>query len=125
MSKSGLAVMLDSAYDKGFADGRSTGHQYMLDIVIFVLHREYGFGAKRMCDFVTTMRKQFEAFYPVFHVSKKNAECDLLRDDLDAVLREALDGAPELPEEKTLDGMRYNFVPFEKRYPHIKEVKYK
>lgn len=125
MSKSGYLEKLDRMYVCGVNDGESTGNQYMLDIVVMVLHAQYGFGAKRMCDFVTRVRDAFDEYYPALVAIKKNKECDVLRSHMDEILAEALAGASELPEEKTLRGLRYNFVPFEKRYPHLKEVTYK
>lgn len=124
MSKSGYMEALMRAHKSGLDDGECIGNQYMLDIVVMVLHHDYGFGPKRVCDFVTRLHAVFDEYYPALVATKKNQECDVLRSHMDAVLAEALAGATELLEEKTLNGVRYNFVPFEKRYPKLRAVTY-
>lgn len=122
MPKNSLSEMLNKSYCNGLDEGMTTGMQFALDLAVVSLHDKYGFGAKRICEFITEFQKNYTAYKGAFKV--KNDDCDVLQEKLDKKLREAFSGSESLSESKVTDGLRYRAVEFKKRYPNIKEIKY-
>lgn len=110
MAKNGLLERVEIARRLGREEGLEIESQFMADVACVVLHQEFGFGQERMRKFISELSKAHDEYESVFRVKKDNPECDYLRVALDRILQECIP-----PEE---------FVPFNDRYPKIKEVKY-
>lgn len=84
--------------------------QLMMDTLQIVLHNELGFGYDRIMRITKAWGSEYNHYHDVFNV--KHAEADVLRVHLDRELTDILKGHQEL-------------IPFEERYPEIKEITYK
>lgn len=122
MPKNNLSKLLENARNNGVDDGMEIGMQFAFDLAVVSLHDKYGFGAKRITEFITEFQRNYSVYKNVFRV--KEAECDVLRYKFDEKLKEAFDGAEDLPPEAVTDGLRYRAADFNTRYPLIKEIKY-
>ena len=83
--------------------------QLMMDTLQIVLHNELGFGYDRIMRITKAWGCEYNHYHDVFNV--KHAEADVLRVHLDRELADILKGRQEL-------------IPFEDRYPEIKEITY-
>ena len=83
--------------------------QLMMDTLQIVLHNELGFGYDRIMRITKAWGNEYNHYHDVFNV--KHAEADVLRVHLDRELADILKGRQEL-------------IPFEERYPEIKEITY-
>ena len=83
--------------------------QLMMDTLQIVLHNELGFGYDRIMRITKAWGSEYNHYHDVFNV--KHAEADVLRVHLDRELADILKGRQEL-------------IPFEDRYPEIKEITY-
>ena len=83
--------------------------QLMMDTLQIVLHNELGFGYDRIMRITKAWGCEYNHYHDVFNV--KHAEADVLRVHLDRELTDILKGRQEL-------------IPFEERYPEIKEITY-
>ena len=83
--------------------------QLMMDTLQIVLHNELGFGYDRIMRITKAWGCEYNHYHDVFNV--KHAEADVLRVHLDRELADILKGHQDL-------------IPFEKRYPEIKEITY-
>ena len=83
--------------------------QLMMDTLQIVLHNELGFGYERIMRITKAWGSEYNHYHDVFNV--KHAEADVLRVHLDRELTDILKGRQEL-------------IPFEERYPEIKEIAY-
>ena len=83
--------------------------QLMMDTLQIVLHNELGFGYDRIMRITKAWGSEYNHYHDVFNV--KHAEADVLRVHLDHELADILKGRQEL-------------IPFEERYPEIKEITY-
>ena len=83
--------------------------QLMMDTLQIVLHNELGFGYDRIMRITKAWGCEYNHYHDVFNV--KHAEADVLRVHLDRELTDILKG-------------RQNLIPFEERYPEIKEITY-
>ena len=84
--------------------------QLMMDTPQIVLHNELGFGYDRIMRITKAWGSEYNHYHDVFNV--KHAEADVLRVHLDRELADILKGHQDL-------------IPFEERYPEIKEIAYK
>ena len=84
--------------------------QLMMDTLQIVLHNELGFGYDRIMRITKAWGSEYNHYHDVFNV--KHAEADVLRVHLDRELTDILKG-------------RQDLIPFEERYPEIKEITYK
>ena len=84
--------------------------QLMMDTLQIVLHNELGFGYDRIMRITKAWGCEYNHYHDVFNV--KHAEADVLRVHLDRELADILRGHQDL-------------IPFEERYPEIKEIAYK
>ena len=84
--------------------------QLMMDTLQIVLHNELGFGYERIIRITKAWGSEYNHYHDVFNV--KHAEADVLRVHLDRELADILKGHQDL-------------IPFEERYPEIKEIAYK
>ena len=84
--------------------------QLMMDTLQIVLHNELGFGYDRIMRITKAWGSEYNHYHDVFNV--KHAEADVLRVHLDRELADILKGHQDL-------------IPFEERYPEIKEIAYK
>ena len=84
--------------------------QLMMDTLQIVLHNELGFGYERIMRITKAWGCEYNHYHDVFNV--KHAEADVLRVHLDRELADILKGHQDL-------------IPFEERYPEIKEIAYK
>lgn len=84
--------------------------QLMMDTLQIVLHNELGFGYDRIMRITKAWGSEYNHYHDVFNV--KHAEADVLRVHLDRELADILKDRQEL-------------IPFEARYPEIKEITYK
>ena len=84
--------------------------QLMMDTLQIVLHNELGFGYDRIMRITKAWGSEYNHYHDVFNV--KHAEADVLRVHLDRELADILKGNQDL-------------IPFEERYPEIKEIAYK
>lgn len=83
--------------------------QLMLDTLQIVLHREFGFGYERIKRVVNAWGPVYDHYYDVMDL--KNPECDVIREHLDAELRDIIkDKQP--------------FADFRARYPEVKTINY-
>ena len=83
--------------------------QLMTDTLQIVLHNELGFGYDRIMRITKAWGCEYNHYHDVFNV--KHAEADVLRVHLDRELTDILKGHQDL-------------IPFEERYPEIKEITY-
>ena len=83
--------------------------QLMMDTLQIVLHNELGFGYDRIMRITKAWGSEYNHYHDVFNV--KHAEADVLRVHLDRELADILKG-------------RQDLIPFEERYPEIKEITY-
>ena len=83
--------------------------QLMMDTLQIVLHNELGFGYDRIMRITKAWGSEYNHYHDVFNV--KHAEADVLRVHLDRELADILKGHQDL-------------IPFEERYPEIKEITY-
>lgn len=83
--------------------------QLMMDTLQIVLHNELGFGYDRIMRITKAWGSEYNHYHDVFNV--KHAEADVLRVHLDRELTDILKGHQDL-------------IPFEERYPEIKEITY-
>ena len=83
--------------------------QLMMDTLQIVLHNELGFGYDRIMRITKAWGSEYNHYHDVFNV--KHAEADVMRVHLDRELADILKGRQEL-------------IPFEERYPEIKEITY-
>ena len=83
--------------------------QLMMDTLQIVLHNELGFGYDRIMRITKAWGCEYNHYRDVFNV--KHAEADVLRVHLDRELTDILKGHQDL-------------IPFEERYPEIKEITY-
>ena len=83
--------------------------QLMMDTLQIVLHNDLGFGYDRIMRITKAWGSEYNHYHDVFNV--KHAEADVLRVHLDRELTDILKGRQEL-------------IPFEERYPEIKEITY-
>ena len=81
----------------------------MMDTLQIVLHNELGFGYDSIMRNKKAWGSDYNHYHDVFNV--KHAEADVLRVHLDRELADILKGRQEL-------------IPFEERYPEIKEITY-
>lgn len=84
--------------------------QLMMDTLQIVLHNELGFGYDRIMRITKAWGCEYNHYHDVFNV--RHAEADVLRVHLDRELAGILKGHQDL-------------IPFEERYPEIKEITYK
>ena len=84
--------------------------QLMMDTLQIVLHNELGFGYDRIMRITKAWGCEYNHYHDVFNV--KHAEADVLRVHLDRELADILKD-------------RQDLIPFEERYPEIKEIAYK
>ena len=83
--------------------------QLMMDTLQIVLHNELGFGYDRIMRITKAWGCEYNHYHDVFNV--KHAEADVLRVHLDRELADILKD-------------RQDLIPFEERYPEIKEIAY-
>ena len=83
--------------------------QLMMDTLQIVLHNELGFGYDRIMRITKAWGCEYNHYHDVFNA--KHAEADVLRVHLDRELADILKG-------------HQNLIPFEERYPEIKEITY-
>ena len=83
--------------------------QLMMDTLQIVLHSELGFGYDRIMKITKAWSDAYNHYHDVFNV--KHAEADVMRVHLDRELADILKGHQDL-------------IPFEERYPEIKEITY-
>ena len=84
--------------------------QLMMDTLQIVLHSELSFSYDRIMRITKAWGSEYNHYHDVFNV--KHAEADVLRVHLDRELTDILKGHQDL-------------IPFEERYPEIKEIAYK
>ena len=83
--------------------------QLMMDTIQIVLHNELGFGYDRIMRITKAWGDEYNRYHDVFNV--KHPEADVMRVHLDRELADILKGHQDL-------------IPFEERYPEIKEIAY-
>ena len=83
--------------------------QLMMDTLQITLH-EFGWGYDRIMKLTNAWADAYNHYHDTLDV--KNAEADVLRVHLDRELADILKGHQDL-------------IPFEERYPEIKEIAYK
>ena len=83
--------------------------QLMMDTLQIVLHNELGFGYDRIMRITEAWGSAYNHYHEALNV--KHVEADVLRVHLDRELADILKGHQDL-------------IPFEKRYPEIKEITY-
>ena len=84
--------------------------QLMMDTLQIVLHNELGFGYDRIMRITKAWGSEYNRYHDALNT--KYAEADVLRVHLDRELADILKGNQDL-------------IPFEERYPEIKEIAYK
>lgn len=84
--------------------------QLMMDTLQIVLHNELGFGHDRIMRITKAWSDSYNHYRNAFNT--KYVEADVLRVHLDRELTDILKGHQDL-------------IPFEERYPEIKEITYK
>ena len=84
--------------------------QLMMDTLQIVLHSELGFGYDRIMRITKAWGSEYNHYHDALNT--KHAEADVLRVHLDRELADILKGHQDL-------------IPFEDRYPEIKEIAYK
>ena len=84
--------------------------QLMMDTLQIVLHNELGFGYERLMRITEAWGSAYNHYRDALNV--KHVEADVLRVHLDRELADILKGNQDL-------------IPFEERYPEIKEIAYK
>ena len=87
--------------------GVDTGLQMFADMLTIVLNRIHGYGKARIQALLAEVKKLLES--ELTDAFQTQTESDYQRDVLDRVLR---------------DIMQEQFVPFEKRYPYVKGIRY-
>lgn len=95
--------------DAGIEIGEELGTQIMADLFMIALHRSFGFGQRR----IRRLADEVAKLIPRYHGRIGNVsdpECDLLRAELDELLKECV------PPDR--------YAPFEKRYEALAHVKY-
>ena len=83
--------------------------QLMMDTLQIVLHNELGFGYDRIMKITKAWSDAYNHYHDALNI--KHVEADVLRVHLDRELADILKGHQDL-------------IPFEKRYPEIKEIAY-
>ena len=83
--------------------------QLMMDTLQIVLHNELGFGYDRIMRITEAWGSEYNHYHDALNI--KHVEADVLRVHLDRELADILKGHQEL-------------IPFEARYPEIKEITY-
>ena len=84
--------------------------QLMMDTLQIVLHNELGFGYDRIMRITKAWGSEYNHYHDALNI--KHVEADVLRVHLDRELADILKDRQEL-------------IPFEERYPEIKEIAYK
>ena len=84
--------------------------QLMMDTLQIVLHNELGFGYERIMRITKAWGSEYNHYHDALNI--KHAEADVLRVHLDRELADILKD-------------RQDLIPFEERYPEIKEIAYK
>ena len=84
--------------------------QLMMDTLQIVLHNELGFGYDRIMRITEAWGSEYNHYHDALSI--KHVEADVLRVHLDRELADILKGHQDL-------------IPFEDRYPEIKEIAYK
>ena len=84
--------------------------QLMMDTLQIVLHNELGFGYDRIMRITKAWGSEYNNYHDALNI--KHVEADVLRVHLDRELADILKGHQDL-------------IPFEDRYPEIKEIAYK
>ena len=83
--------------------------QLMMDTLQIVLHNELGFGYDRIMRITEAWGSEYNHYHDALSI--KHVEADVLRVHLDRELADILKGHQDL-------------IPFEARYPEIKEITY-
>lgn len=111
MAKPSGYLLRQAAARKACTDlAEMTMKQFMLDTMMITMHREFGWGPKRLTDLAKAWGKIYSDHYNA--CMAEHPEADYLRDQLDRALQDAYQGG------------EIAFEPFEKRYPALKEVTY-
>ena len=83
--------------------------QLMMDTLQIVLHNELGFGYDRIMRITEAWGSEYNHYHDALSI--KHVEADVLRVHLDRELADILKGHQDL-------------IPFEARYPEIREITY-
>ena len=83
--------------------------QLMLDTLQIAIHNEFGFGYGRIKKLTDAWGETYNHYHDALNI--KNMEADYLQECLDRELADILKGHQDL-------------IPFEERYPEIKEITY-
>lgn len=84
--------------------------QYMLDTLQMTLHQTEGWGydrIMRLCNAWTQVRREYSP-----SMNPSNPEADVYQEHMDRVMRQIIRDKQDL-------------IPFEARYPELKEIKYR
>ena len=84
--------------------------QLMMDTLQIVLHNELGFGYDRIMRITKAWGSEYNHYHDALNI--KHVEADVMRVHLDRELADILKD-------------RQDLIPFEERYPEIKEIAYK
>lgn len=84
--------------------------QFMCDTLQIAMNEEDGWGKERLARLMKRWGAVYSKYYDALNVTR-NAECDVLRDELDRQLK------PLCHED-------FQWFDFEDRYPDLKKVRY-
>lgn len=83
--------------------------QFMLDTLQITLHKDFGWGYERQKQVLDSWEKRRKEYRDA--LDPKNKEADVAQDHMDKALLNMIAGKQPL-------------IPFEKRYPELKKIKY-
>lgn len=83
--------------------------QLMVDSMMIVLNRDFGFGFDRIKKLVDALTETYDQYHDALD---GGVEADYVQEKLDAAIRAIMQGKEE-------------FCPFRERYPEIKAITYK
>lgn len=112
MAKNKLAMLLQKEYEKGFADGIRCGIQYNNDLYHMALNDpdivgKDVFGGGRLEKIHHAVEDMSDYYHLVLNAD--HVECDVYREKMDKKLSKIF---------------KDKFLPFELRYPELKDVSY-
>ena len=108
MAKNEMVRRIDNARQKGLKEGLQMGHQFIVDVMIVSLHKQYGWGYDRIKRLIDDIHDRADYYADAFI---KCMEQDARQEQLDTELMAVVQN-------------RQEFYNFEKRYPNVKTLGY-
>ena len=108
MAKNEMVRRIDNARQKGLKEGLQMGHQFIVDVMIVSLHKQYGWGYDRIKRLIDDIHDRADYYADAFI---KCMEQDARQEQLDAELMSVVQN-------------RQEFYNFEERYPNVKTLGY-